>query len=177
MYSVFGRFSGWNKLTQRYGSNTEPQGTKLELQTIKVGVVRWRWCVTVVLSPQGMYLRAATGPAALLGRLPPVIVPWLEFKKPRKGHLYPGWRAIEMSIGEPELVPITLPSALYQQMIGYLAPPAVLDYNAAADSGGTQTGEMMNSDGQGSALCGKCGTHLRPQASFCVKCGDKVANR
>jgi hypothetical protein len=128
MYSIIGRFSGWNKLTQRYGTNIEPQGTKFKLQTIKVGVVRWRWCVTVVLSPQGMYLHLATGPAALLGKLPPVIIPWSEFKKPRKGRLYLGWKAVEMSVGEPEMVPITFPLMLYQQITGYLAPSAVMDY-------------------------------------------------
>lgn len=121
MYSIFGRFSGWNKVTQRYGTNIEPQGTRFKQQTIKVGAVRWRRCVTVVLSPQGMYICLAPSLAALFGRLQPVTVPWSEFKRPRKGWLYLGWKAVEISVGEPEIVPITFPSTLYQHMTDYLA--------------------------------------------------------
>ncbi|HEX7475191.1 MAG TPA: hypothetical protein VF318_04430 [Dehalococcoidales bacterium] len=128
MYSIIGRWSGWNKLTQRFGTDVEPQGTKFKLQTIKVSAVRWRMCVTIILSPQGMYLRLATGPASLLGRLPAVIIPWSEFKKPRKGRLYLDWKAVEMSVGEPEIVPITFRSTIYQKIMDYLDPTTAREY-------------------------------------------------
>jgi hypothetical protein len=123
LYSIAGRSCGWDRLTQKFGASIEPQGTQLRGQTIKVGAVRWKNCVSTVLSPQGMYLNLTTGPTALLGRLAPVLIPWGEFKNPRPGWLYVGWQAIEMSVGEPEIVTLTFRSTLFQQMTAYINTP------------------------------------------------------
>jgi hypothetical protein len=74
--------------------------------------------VTIVLGEQGLYVR----PSPFLGRIQPVVVPWSEFKRPRDGHLYVGWKAVEKSLGDPEIVAITFPMALYQQVTPHIFP-------------------------------------------------------
>ncbi len=118
MYFIFRRMSGWNKLTDRWGTKTEPPGTRLTRQTVKVGPVRWRFCVTMVLGEPGLYLR----PSPFLGRIQPILVPWPELKRPRDGHLYVGWKAVEMSIGDPEIAAITFPLALYERLTPRIFP-------------------------------------------------------
>lgn len=126
LYSIFAQTSRWNALAQRYGAIMEPEGRKLTRQTIKVGAVRWRLCVTVVLSPQAMYLHLGHQQSWLsaIRKHPPVLIPWSEFKAPRKGRLYLGWQAVQLSVGEPETAAITFPMGLYKEMTGYLDPSA-----------------------------------------------------
>ena len=116
--------TGWDALAERYKAPSEPQGKKLTAQTVKVGSVRWRRCVTVILSTEGLYLQ-------LLPRLPllsaifrkaPVLIPWSELRRPRKGWLYLGTQAVELSVGEPELARITFPIGLYNEIASYLDP-------------------------------------------------------
>ncbi len=134
LYSIFARISGWGALAPRYGATIEPEGRKLMRQTVKVGAVRWRRCVTVVLSPQGMYLALDSGlrvPVLLaIRKHPPVLIPWSEFKAPRKGRLYLGWQAVQLSIGEPETAAVTFPLALYKEMTSHLDPSAVAAFSA-----------------------------------------------
>jgi len=120
MNAIFGKFSRWDNLAQKYGTVIEPVGTKFTSQTIKVGAVRYRFCVTAVLSPQGMYLDIGGGSIAVLGKLPPVLIPWSEFKAQHKGWLYLGWPAIEIPIGDPKIAVITFPLRLYKHMTMYL---------------------------------------------------------
>ena len=77
LHSIFAQTSRWNALAQRYGAIMEPEGRKLMRQTIKVGAVRWRLCVTVVLSPQGMYLHLGHRQSWLsaIRKHPPVLIP------------------------------------------------------------------------------------------------------
>ena len=122
LYSIFAQISGWNALAQRYAAIVEPEGRKLPRQTIKVGRVRWRSCVTIVLSPQGMYLEVGSQLPVLsaIRKHPPVLIPWSEFKAPREGRLYLGWQAVQLSVSEPETAAITFPLSLYEDMTGYL---------------------------------------------------------
>jgi hypothetical protein len=122
LFTVFARTSRWNALAARYPASMEPEGRKLTVQTIKVGVVRWRFCVTMVLSPRGLYLDV--GPRfpvlAAIHRHPPVLIPWSEFHSPRPGRLYLGWQATQLSVGQPEIAALTFPQGLYEQMTPYL---------------------------------------------------------
>ena len=116
MYWLFTRGSGWNRLLPKYGANAEPPGARLTGQTIKVGAVRWRLCVTVVLADRGLYLHPRPALGSVLGGPRPLLVPWADLRRPRDGHLYVGWRAVELSVGDPELASLTVPLALYEQM-------------------------------------------------------------
>jgi hypothetical protein len=121
LYYGFVQTSGWKTLAQRYKVIAEPEGRKLPRQTIKVGQVRWRWCVTVILNPEGMYLQLGRQNRFLATRNhPPVFIPWAEFNLPRKGQLYFGWEAVQLSVGEPEIAAITFPLDLYKKITGYL---------------------------------------------------------
>ncbi len=124
LYSIFNSVSGWKALSQRWEAITEPPGKKLTRQTIKVGAVRFRLCVTVIFNPQGMYLHLGQRLLILSSLRPyrPVLIPWSEFKSPRKGWLYLGWKAVQLSVGDPETATITFPLGLYKEMTSYLTP-------------------------------------------------------
>jgi hypothetical protein len=119
---IFRQASGWNTLVKKYGTRSEPEGTKLQRQTVKIGVVRWRYSMTVVLSREGVYLK----PGILQPIIPSVIdnsavlVPWAELNSPRKGHIYLGWQATQLSAGNPEAASITFPEGLYKQISTFL---------------------------------------------------------
>jgi hypothetical protein len=92
--------------------------------------------MTVVLSAQGMYLAREPRhmpkfwvwrPLQAIRKRPPLLIPWSEFKAPRKGRLFLGWQAIELSIGEPEIAVITVPLGLYKEMTSYLNKSAVAE--------------------------------------------------
>ncbi len=116
MYWLFTRASGWNRLRPKYGASAEPPGDRLTGQTIKAGAVRWRFCVTVVLARQGLYLHPRPFLGSVLGGPRPLLVPWGEFKRPRDGHLYLGWKAVELSVGQPQVAALTFPLGLYEKM-------------------------------------------------------------
>jgi hypothetical protein len=104
-----------------YGAGAEPDGKKLTRQTIKVGPVRWRRCVTVILNPAGLYLQVGRSNGILaLRRHPPVFIPWAHLKTPRPGWLYLGQEAVQLSVGFPEIATITFPTGLYREMTAYL---------------------------------------------------------
>lgn len=123
MYWLFTRGSGWNKLAVKYGAAAEPAGARLTRQTIKAGAVRWRLCVTMVISEQGLYLHPNPALGSILGGPRPVLVPWAELRRPRDGHLYLGWKAVQLSVGDPEIVALTFPLGIYEQMRPRIFPP------------------------------------------------------
>jgi hypothetical protein len=124
MNVIFGKFSRWSELTKKYATRAKPIGQKHIMQTIKVGAVRWRFCVTAVFSQQGIYLQIGARPSIIFGKLQPVLIPWSEFKNPRRGWLYLGWQAVELSVGEPEIGVITFPLNFYHKMQEYAAQSA-----------------------------------------------------
>jgi hypothetical protein len=123
VYSLFARISGWTVLAKRYGVVTEPEGRKLTRQTIKIGPVRWRGCVTVIISQGGLFLALRNSKVkTLLSRHPPLFIPWKELKDPRPGWLHTGGEATLVSVGFPEIETLTLPSGLYKEIVGFLQP-------------------------------------------------------
>jgi hypothetical protein len=117
-------------LAKVYPAAAEPAGTKLTQQVVKVGSVRWRWSMTVVLGPQGLYLKPELrlGLPWFFGAYPPLLIPWAQFKSPRKGRIYIGWQAVELSIGDPQVSTITFPLDLYRRISVFLSPSVAASY-------------------------------------------------
>ena len=89
---LFGHVSGLPRLVQQYPATEQPEGTERLKQTVKIGAVRYRGCVTVTVSSQGLYLRVQ----APLSRYPAVLIPWDEVKGTRQARLY-GRRGMRLS--------------------------------------------------------------------------------
>jgi hypothetical protein len=109
------RASGLDRLVANFPAPYQPQGLVRARQTIKIGPVRWRNVVTVVLSSEGFYL----SPKPIFSNHKPVLIPWREIRGWRETRLY--WqRAITMSVGEPQIAEITVLQDLYGPMQPYL---------------------------------------------------------
>ena len=50
------RASGWAELAKRYPAEDPPAGQEFAWQTVRVGMVRYRHSVTVIIAPQGLWL-------------------------------------------------------------------------------------------------------------------------
>jgi hypothetical protein len=115
MFRVFGRVSGLNRLAQAYPALRAPAGPTLTGQTVQIGAVRYRRCVTVNVSEAGLYLWVRP----VLSKHQPILIPWSEVKQVRETVLY--WqRAMRLSIGMPELATVTLQMNLFDLVRPYL---------------------------------------------------------
>ena len=114
---VFAKVSGLNKLAEHYPATHEPGGVSQTKQTVKVGVVRYRRCVTVSIGigPEGLFLWVQPP----LGRAGKLLIPWDEIGQVRGAMLY-GRQGVHMSIGDPEVGEITMYRELFERLRGHL---------------------------------------------------------
>jgi hypothetical protein len=115
MMGFFARISGLNRLARQYPATSQPEGPGHAKQTVQIGPVRFRHCVTVHLSAQGLYLR----PRPVLSRYPAILVPWGEVGRVQDARIYWG-RAKRLSIGEPEMGTIAVQMDLFRSIKPYL---------------------------------------------------------
>jgi hypothetical protein len=122
MLRLFAKASGLNKLADLYPAEGEPEGQEHTRQTIKVGAVRYRRCVTVIVNARGLYLSVQPK----LSKRRPILIPWEEVKKTEKGRLY--WdSARQLFVGEPKVATVTVFTSLFRAMHPYLSPSIVGD--------------------------------------------------
>jgi len=92
-------------------------------QTVQIGAVRWKRCVSVCVTPEGLHL-VMPSPGALLKVLglmgkQPIFIPWTEIvgAEPARLFMLPGYRLI---IGSPMVATITVYAELYSIIYPYL---------------------------------------------------------
>jgi hypothetical protein len=106
----------WGRLAERYPAAAEPAGKLFTRHTVKVGRDVCRQCVTVVVADPGLYLRAG----GVLGRRPPVLVPWDEFRDVTEGKLA-FQKAAVLTVGRATTV--TMPLRLYDRVRSHMPVP------------------------------------------------------
>ncbi len=113
-YWLFARQGGgWRRLAQRFAAQGTPDGQRFVRQTVQVGAVVYKRCVTVIISPGGLHVDA--GVAARAFGNAPLLIPWNEIRHEQRVRLH--WQtAVRLSIGEPEIGVITLKSDLFQKV-------------------------------------------------------------
>jgi hypothetical protein len=103
VYSAFARLSGLERLIERYPATGRPDEQQRHWQTVQVGPVVYRRCVSLVLGPQGLYLHVRP----ILSAFRPVLVPWSEFRSASPAFLH--WRdARRLVVGDPPVGSITV---------------------------------------------------------------------
>lgn len=113
---LFASRSGFGKLSQLYAVQRPPDGPARARQTLMVGAVQWKRCVTIATSPGGLYLKIDP----VMVRLPALLIPWSALRPLGKTLLY--WQpAIRLSVGMPEVTTITVHRPLFDQMQPWLA--------------------------------------------------------
>ncbi len=110
-----------DKLSEYYRATHDPGGGLQTKQTVKLGAVRYRRCVTVSMDVGGLFIWVRPP----LGRQRKLLIPWDEIKTVREDRLY-GRQAVFMSIGAPEVGKITVYKELFELIRVYLKGNAPL---------------------------------------------------
>ena len=105
-----GTTGGWRRLAEVYGTDKPPTGQIVTGQTIQIGAVTYKRCVTLGVADEGLYVTIWRKTA---------LVPWNEFKAIGQATLY--WQKVPMlTVGDPPVATMTVPVAVFQQMRGRL---------------------------------------------------------
>ena len=100
---AFDKLGGYDALAARFPGGPEPQGQRWEKQCAEFKTMRYDWCVTIVVTVEGLWLQARP-PAQ--GTQAAIFVPWAEIREVRPTRLY--WRkAAQLTCGEPAAGSIT----------------------------------------------------------------------
>ncbi len=119
---IFAQSGGWNRLATRYSTDRQPAGQCFTGQTIKMGgLVRYRNCITVCVSPEGLYLALVS---AVLPKQPPLLIPWSEITGVEPTRLY-WWKAARLSIGQPQVGTVDMWLPLFQSLRPFLDPAII----------------------------------------------------
>ena len=107
--SLGGTTGGWGKLAEVYGTPQPALRPDHEGETIQVGAVTYKRCVTLGVA-EGLYV-------SIWRKM--VLIPWTEFKGIGQATLY--WQKVPMlTVGEPPVATMTVPVAVFQVMRGKL---------------------------------------------------------
>ena len=117
---AFAQGSGLSVLAERFAARQPPAGQSFLRQTAKIGAVRYRNCVTLVVGAGGLFLDVGT----LVGKVGPVLVPWGEVRAARAVRLY--WEpAVELTIGASAVATVTVYESTFGAMKSFLTPELV----------------------------------------------------
>lgn len=112
----FSKISGLDELARCFSATREPQGTELTKQTVQIGAVRYKRCVTVHVDAEGLFLQIIF---IFSKSRPPFFIPWHEIKQVQITRLY--WQqAITLTISDPPVTKITLPKPTYSLIAAHL---------------------------------------------------------
>jgi len=102
MYRLFARASGLDRLVARFPAVTGPAGTKLTRQTVMIGPVVYRRCVTAHVAAEGLYLHVCPP----FRSYPLLFIPWSEISAVHSAILH--WqKGLRLAIGRPTVATIT----------------------------------------------------------------------
>lgn len=112
----FGKISGLDEIARHFSATREPQGTELSRQTVQIGAVRYKRCVTVHVDTEGLFLQIKF----IFSRSrPPFFIPWQEIKQVQAARLY--WQpAVALTVGHPPLTKLTLLNSIQPLLAPYL---------------------------------------------------------
>jgi hypothetical protein len=115
MYRLFAHASRLDRLVDLYPARTDPTGAKLTGQTIMIGPVVYRRCVTAHVGADGLCLHVHPP----LCSYPALFIPWSEVSAAHATTLH--WqRGLQLSIGRPAVTTITCAGKLLQCVRPYV---------------------------------------------------------
>jgi hypothetical protein len=105
LLELLSRLGGWKRGAARYRATDAPQGRRFRMQHIAFGWLDYNGCVTIIVSPDGVYL--SLWPPFRLSH-PALLIPWsaLHAIKIKSSGWFP---QAKLAIDEPPLASLTLP--------------------------------------------------------------------
>ena len=93
---------GWRQLVKLYATTNPPVGQVIQRQTVKIGAVTYKRCVTVGIATEGLYLTIWQKT---------ILIPWGEFKEIGQATLY--WQKVPvLTVGNPQVAKIIMKNDL-----------------------------------------------------------------
>jgi hypothetical protein len=110
--AIDGSKGGWRRVAARYGTVNVPSGRVIHRQTVKIGAVVYKRCTTLGIASEGLYLTVFRKTA---------MIPWSDFTRLEAATLH--WQKVPLlTVGEPPIATMTVPSAEFDHMRQYLPP-------------------------------------------------------
>jgi hypothetical protein len=104
--SLTGATGGWRRLAEFYATANPLAGQITKRETIQIGAVTFKRCVTLGVADDGLYV-------AIWRKM--VLIPWTEFKAVGQATLH--WQKVPMlTVGNPPVATMTVPVAVFQAM-------------------------------------------------------------
>jgi hypothetical protein len=122
LYRLFGRTCGLDRLAELYPATGPPEGELHTKQRVAVGAVYYRNSADICICSEGLYLWVRP----FLGSYRPVMVPWSEFREPRRTILRLQ-QAVRLTVGDPKVTTLVFTQRLYQKLRPYLNIAESLD--------------------------------------------------
>jgi hypothetical protein len=103
-----GTTGGWRRLTEVYPTSKPPRGQTVTGQTVQIGAVTYKRCVTLGIADEGLYVTIWRKT---------VLIHWTVLKRIGEATLY--WQKVPMlTISDPPVATMTVPVAVFQMMRG-----------------------------------------------------------
>jgi hypothetical protein len=116
---LFGEISGWHQLEESFACDPDERVWTLRGETIRVGAVRFRRCVSVGVQPEALYLRTMA-----IFRFGAIRIPWERMTGFQPDSVY-GRPAMRFTAGSGTIVvEARLYTAMYPHVSRAFAQPA-----------------------------------------------------
>jgi hypothetical protein len=112
--NLSGTTGGWRQLAETYATTQTPAGESAVRQTIQIGAVTYKRCVTLTVADEGLYVSIWRKTA---------LIPWPEFKGIGEATLF--WQKVPLfTVGDPTVATMTLPVPIFQRIQAKLSTAA-----------------------------------------------------
>lgn len=117
MFTILSNLSGLSKLVNLYKTDLMPDNLSFTNQTIRIGLVKYRKCVTLRAFDVGLFLEIKVP----LWKTRKILIPWKDLRHTGYTKIY--WQsAASLIVGEDQSAAIAIPIQLF-----YLMEPFIKD--------------------------------------------------
>jgi hypothetical protein len=117
IFKILSNLSGLSKLVDRYKTDLNPANLSLTGQTIQIGMVKYRKCVSFRADEAGLFLHIKVS----LWKSRQILIPWKDMSQAGFTKIY--WEsAVSFNVGETYLATIAVPLQMF-----YLMKPFIRD--------------------------------------------------
>ncbi len=115
IFKILSNISGLSKLADRYKTDLNPANLSLTGQTIQIGMVKYRKCVSFQTSEAGLFLHINVP----LWKSRKLLIPWKDLNHAGFTKIY--WEsAVSFNVGETYLATIAVPMQMFYFMKPFL---------------------------------------------------------
>jgi hypothetical protein len=115
LFKILSNVSGLSKLVAQYNTGLMPDESALTGQTIQIGMVKYRKCVSIKAGESGLFLLIKVP----LWKTRKILIPWKDMMQAGYTKIYRE-SAVSLIVGENHLVTIAVPVQVFYLMKPFL---------------------------------------------------------